>query len=120
MFWRRLVAWPPAEHAADDPATRVVEVLRHVALLMADEAEFAGAVTNALLGRDTDVEVLRQRIGCDIRDRLAAALGPGTDRDVVGSLEMLYSGALVRTAMGGASYGDIADRLEKAARLMLD
>ncbi|MDF2829758.1 MAG: transcriptional regulator, partial [Mycobacterium sp.] len=72
-----------------------------------------------LLGRDPDVDVLRQRIGRDIRDRLAAALAPNTDPEVVDSLEMLYSGALVRAGMGQASYADIARRLEKSARLML-
>ena len=94
-------------------------MLRHIALLVADEPEFACAVTNALLGRDPDVEVLRQRIGRDIRDRLSAALGSDIDPDIVDSLEMLYSGALVRAGMGYASYADIAHRLEKSARLML-
>lgn len=119
VFWRRLVAAPPAPHHSDDQATRVTEVLRHVALLVADEPEFAGAVTNALLGRDPDVEVLRQRIGLEIRDRLSAALGPDVDPDVIDSLELLYSGALVRAGMGYASYEEIAERLEKSARLML-
>jgi TetR/AcrR family transcriptional regulator, cholesterol catabolism regulator len=97
----------------------VTEVLRHIALLVIDEPEFAGAVTNALLGRDPDVEVLRQRIAHDIRSRLAAALGPDVDDDVIESLEMLYSGALVRAGMGFTSYDEIAERLEKSARLML-
>lgn len=119
VFWRRLVAAPPAPHASEDPASRVTDVLNHIALLVADEPEFAGAVTTALLGRDPDVEALRQRIGRDIRDRLTAALGPDTDPDVVDTLEMLYSGALVRAGMGYATYADIARRLEKSARLML-
>lgn len=119
VFWRRLAAAAPAAHESDDPATRVVEVLRHIALLVADEPEFAGAVTTALLGHDPDVEVLRGRIGRDIRDRLAVALGGDTDPDVVDSLEMLYSGALVRAGMGYASYAEIAERLEKSARLLL-
>ncbi|MGB8403388.1 MAG: TetR family transcriptional regulator [Mycobacterium sp.] len=119
VFWRRLVSAPPAPHQSDEQATRVTEVLRHIALLVADEPEFAGAVTNALLGRDPDVEVLRQRIGREIRDRLAAALGSDIDADVIDSLEMLYSGALVRAGMGYASYEEIAARLEKSARLML-
>ena len=72
-----------------------------------------------IVGRDPDVEVLRQRIGRDIRGRLSAALGPGVDPDVIDSLEMLYSGALVRAGMGYAAYEDIAARLEKSARLML-
>jgi TetR/AcrR family transcriptional regulator, cholesterol catabolism regulator len=119
VFWRRLASAPPASHDTDDRATRVVEVLKHISLLVADDPEFAGAVTTALLGRDPDVEELRQRIGRDIRERLGAALGPDTDPDVIDSLEMLYSGALVRAGMGYASYQQIAQRLEKSARLML-
>jgi TetR/AcrR family transcriptional regulator, cholesterol catabolism regulator len=119
VFWRRLAAAPPAAHDSADPAARVIDVLHHIALLVADEPEFAGAVTNALLGRDPDVEVLRQRIGVEIHERLVAALGSDTDADVIESLEMLYSGALVRAGMGYVSYEDIARRLEKAARLML-
>jgi TetR/AcrR family transcriptional regulator, cholesterol catabolism regulator len=119
VFWRRLTAAPPVPHDSADAASRVVDVLSHIALLVADEPEFAGAVTNALLGRDPDVEVLRQRIGRDIRDRLTSALAPNSDPDVVDTLEMLYSGALVRVGMGYASYADIARRLEKSARLML-
>jgi AcrR family transcriptional regulator len=119
VFWRRLAAAPPAGHGSTDPATRVIDVLHHIALLVADEPEFAGAVTSALLGRDPDVEVLRQRIGRDIRGRLAAALGTNVDPDVIDTLEMLYSGALVRAGMGYASYADIARRLEKSARLIL-
>lgn len=119
VFWRRLAAAPPADHKSDDPATRVIEVLRHIALLVADEPEFAGAVTTALLGRDPDVEVLRQRIGRDIRDRLLAALGPQTDYDVIEALELLYIGVLVWVGMGYSSQEDMTRRLEKSARLIL-
>ncbi|MDZ4270894.1 MAG: TetR family transcriptional regulator [Mycobacterium sp.] len=119
VFWRRLASSPRTTHETGDPATKVIEVLGHISLLVADEPEFAGAVTTALLGKDPDVEVLRLRIGRDIRDRLSDALGPDTDPDVIDSLEMLYSGALVRAGMGYASYREIADRLEKSARLML-
>ncbi|AMO58973.1 transcriptional regulator [Mycolicibacterium phlei] len=119
VFWRRLASSPAAEHTSSDPATRVVEVLRHIALLVADEPEFAGAVTTALLGRDPDVEVLRARIGLDIRARLASALGPDVDEDVIDALELLNAGALVRAGMGSASYAEIAERLEKAARQIL-
>lgn len=120
VFWRRLAGAPPAPHDSADRATRVVDVLQHISLLVADEPEFAGAVTNALLGKDPDVEVLRHRIGRDIRERLSNALGPDTDPDVIDTLEMLYSGALVRAGMGYASYEQIAQRLEKSARLILD
>jgi hypothetical protein len=55
----------------------------------------------------------------DIHDRLVAALGSDRDPDVIESLELLYAGALVRAGMGYGSYAEIADRLEKSARLML-
>lgn len=119
VFWRRLNAAPPVEHETSDPATRAIEVLQHVSLLVADDREFAGAVTNALLGRDPDVEVLRQRIAHDIHDRLTAALGPDVDPDVIDTLELVYSGALVRVGMGYATYEDISRRLEASARLLL-
>ena len=119
VFWRRLAGAPPTTDDSDDAANRVIDVLRHIALLVADEPEFAGAVTSALLGKDPDVEVLRLRIGRDIHDRLVAALGSERDQDVIESLELLYAGALVRAGMGYGSYADIADRLEKSARLML-
>src|SRR3954453_22997656 len=55
VFWRRLAEAPAPPHGSDDGARRAVDVLPHTAVLMADEPEFAGAVTNALLGRDPDV-----------------------------------------------------------------
>ena len=63
--------------------------------------------------------MLRLRIGRVIRDRLAEAVGADADPGVVDTLELLYSGALVRAGMGYASYDEIARRLETAARLLL-
>ena len=119
VFWRRLSAAPPVAHESADPATRVVDVLQHIASLVADEPEFAGAVTNALLGKDPDVDALRQRIGADIRSRLVAALGPEVNLDVIEALELLYTGTLVWAGMGYETYAAISQRLEKSARLVL-
>ena len=94
-------------------------MLRHIALLVADDAELAGAVTSALLGKDPDVEQLRVQVGREINKRLTAALGPDADPGVAESLEVLYAGALVRAGMGYASYQQIADLLERSARLLL-
>jgi AcrR family transcriptional regulator len=120
VFWRRLAESPPAAHESADPATRVLEVLEHIASLVAGEPEFAGAVTNALLGKDPDVDVLRGRIGADIRARLVAALGSAVDADVIEALELLYAGTLVWAGMGYEAYPDISRRLVKSARLILN
>ncbi|QEN14443.1 TetR family transcriptional regulator [Mycolicibacterium sp. ELW1] len=121
VFWRRLASTPAPPDDSPDPVDRVVGVLRHIALLVADEPELAGAVTTALLGKDPDVEHLRFRIGREIHQRLCTALGPqgDSDADVIESLEQLYAGALVRAGMGYASYTEIASRLEASARLLL-
>ncbi|MCV7343972.1 TetR family transcriptional regulator [Mycolicibacterium rhodesiae] len=121
VFWRRLASTPAPPDDSPDPVDRVVGVLRHIALLVADEPELAGAVTTALLGKDPDVEHLRFRIGREIHQRLSTALGTqcDSDADVIESLEQLYAGALVRAGMGYASYTEIASRLEASARLLL-
>ncbi|MFL0578014.1 TetR/AcrR family transcriptional regulator [Dietzia sp. 179-F 9C3 NHS] len=119
VFWRRLVDHAPEAPEAGTTADRVVTVLRGVALLMAGEPELASAVTAALLGDDPEVSHLRVRIGADIRRRIVAALGPEVDDEVVGALEMVYAGALVRAGMGYGTYADMADSIESAARLIL-
>jgi TetR/AcrR family transcriptional regulator, cholesterol catabolism regulator len=122
VFWRRLASSvPPAENITGKPIERVIAVLRHIALLVADEPELAGAVTNALLGRDPDVQHLRDRIAREIRRRLVDAVG-GTDKrsdpNLVEALELLYTGALVHAGMGYVTYQEIADRLERSVRLL--
>lgn len=119
VFWRRLASSTPPGDVEGPPVERVVGVLRHIALLVADEPEFAGAVTNALLGRDPDVEHLRDRIAREIRERLVAAVGAGANSALVEALELLYTGALVHAGMGYVTYSEIADRLERSARLLL-
>ena len=118
VFWRRLASSTPPAAAKQPPVERVIAVLRHIALLVADEPELAGAVTNALLGRDPDVEHLRDRIAREIRRRLVDAVGAEGDRGLVEALEMLYTGALVHAAIGYVTYDEIADRLERSARLL--
>jgi TetR/AcrR family transcriptional regulator, cholesterol catabolism regulator len=119
VFWRRLASAPSPVTDSPDASTRVIAVLRHLAVLVADEPEFGGAVTTALLGRNPDVQHLQARIGRELRDRLAAALGSSAPPDVVELLLMLWAGALVYAGMGYATYAEIADRLEKSARLIL-
>lgn len=119
VFWRRLASSPVPPTDSPNSTVRVIAVLREIALLVADEPAVAGAVTNALLGKDPEVEHLRLRIGREINQRLVMALGPAQTPDLVESLELLYAGALVRAGMGYASYAEIADRLEASARLLL-
>ncbi|MFD6391118.1 TetR/AcrR family transcriptional regulator [Nocardia sp. NPDC060259] len=119
IFWRRLLASRSPASEDPDSTVRVLAELRNIALLVADEQELSGAVTSSLLGGDPDVEHLRTRIGIEIRGRIARALGPEADEEVIEWLEMIYAGALVRAGMGYESYSKIADRIERAALRIL-
>ncbi|MEV5831988.1 TetR/AcrR family transcriptional regulator [Nocardia sp. NPDC052112] len=118
VYWRRLIATPPLETSDEDPATRVVAVLRQVSMLVANEPALASAVSNALLGDDPDVQHLRVRIGREIRSRLADALG-SHDSERLSMLELLYAGALLQAGMGLLSYEEGADLLAISARRLL-
>ncbi|MGW4634483.1 TetR/AcrR family transcriptional regulator [Nocardia sp. NPDC004415] len=118
VYWRRLAALPTPAESGEDPATRVVAVLREVSMLVADEPALAGAVSSALLGDDPDVRHLRLRIGKEIRRRLGDALG-APDPERLAALELLYSGALLQGGMGLLSYAQVADLLATCARRLL-
>ncbi|OBF69543.1 TetR family transcriptional regulator [Mycobacterium sp. 852002-51971_SCH5477799-a] len=105
----------------DPMPARVDKVLRHLALVVADEPEVGAACTTALLGGGTDpaVGAVRDRIGAEIHRRIASAIGPGADPNTVAALEMAFFGALVQAASGQFTYHQIADRLAYVVSLIL-
>ena len=119
VFWRRLKALP---HATVDgrvaPPKRVGAMLRDVAMLVGNEPELSAACTIALLVDEPAVKRLRDRIGGNIHQRLLEALGDD-DPEIIGALELAYSGAMLQTGTGHLSYDDLGDRLAGAANLIL-
>ncbi|MFM1727545.1 helix-turn-helix domain-containing protein [Prescottella soli] len=120
VFWRRLSRSPRPASDGLDRTGRVVAVLRGITLLLADEPGLSGAVTNALLGGDPDVEHLRVRIGIEIRGRLEEALGEPGDPEILETLDILYAGALLRAGIGYGTYEDLAGSLERSATMILE
>ncbi|ORA08857.1 TetR/AcrR family transcriptional regulator [Mycobacterium arosiense] len=117
-----LVRQVPFFTDVNDPMPeRVDKVLRHLALVVADEPEVGAACTTALLGGGTDpaVGAARDRIGAEIHRRIAAAIGPGADPNMVAALEMMFFGALVQAASGQFTYHQIADQLAYVVSLIL-
>jgi hypothetical protein len=97
----------------------VIAVFTDLVEFIKDEPELAAAVTSALLGTDPDVRELRTLIGSEINNRLAAALGPEADPEVLAVLNMIWSGALLQVGMGHARVERMGDRLAGATRLVL-
>lgn len=117
-LWRRLRALPAAADSGS-ALERVTAELRGLGSFMADDPALSAACTVALLGSGPDVMALRARIGLEIHNRLRRALGPDGDRAALRVLELAYTGAMLSTGMGHLSFGDVADELTKAARLVL-
>lgn len=101
--------------------SRVSQALRHLALVVADEPEVAGACTAALLsgGGDPAVRTVRDRIGAEIHRRITSAIGPDADARTISALEMTFFGALVNAGSGAFTYDQITDRLAYAVGLIL-
>jgi hypothetical protein len=64
------------------------------------------------------VKHLRDRIGNQIHQRLAAAVGPGVDPMVVRVLQTSFSGALLAAGTGHMSSMDIPEFVAAAATLL--
>lgn len=103
----------------DTRLSRVLQTLRNLALVVADEPEVAAACTTALLSTDAAVAPVREQIGAEIHKRIKSALGPGADARTISALEMSYFGALVHAGSGVLTYRQIADRLGYVVGLIL-
>ncbi|HVT64403.1 MAG TPA: helix-turn-helix domain-containing protein [Mycobacteriales bacterium] len=120
VFWRRLAALDePQSTGRQSPAERVSAAVRDVALLVADEPELAAAITTALLAHDSDVQVVRDKIGAAIAARLGSAIGAGAGPGVVQIMTFTFIGALLSAGMGYATYAALPDVMGEAAGLML-
>ena len=98
---------------------RVTAQLRELALLVADEPELAAAATTALMGDEPEVRVVRDKIGLEVRRRIASALGPGAWPEVLTTLEMIFYGALVQAGTKSLTYYQMADRLDSVIALIM-
>ncbi|MBV9640679.1 MAG: TetR/AcrR family transcriptional regulator [Mycobacteriaceae bacterium] len=99
---------------------RVTAQLRELALLVADEPELAAAATTALMGDEPEVRQVRDKIGLEVRRRIASALGPGAWPDVLSTLEMIFYGALVQAGTQLVTYYQMADRLDSVIALIME
>jgi AcrR family transcriptional regulator len=120
VFWRRLAGLAQPVPGRRQPVSdRVADAVRDVALLVADEPELAAGITTALLAHDSDVKVVRDRIGAAISARLADAIGPAPDPSVLQILTFTFIGALLSAGMGYATYAALPDVMAEAADRML-
>ena len=80
--------------------TRLKKQVRELIMLVADSPTPADACTTAVMTDDEAVDDVRRQIAGEVGRRIASSLGPGFSRDVVGVLQMLFSGAAERAERG--------------------
>ncbi|UXA09265.1 TetR/AcrR family transcriptional regulator [Mycobacterium sp. SMC-2] len=103
----------------DDAETRVKAQLRELVLLVADTPYLAHACTTAIMADDVAMDDIRARIAVEVSRRITASLGPGAPPDVVATLHMVFSGALMHARSTPGGYRAIADRLDNAVSLIM-
>ncbi|CAI9400613.1 putative HTH-type transcriptional regulator [Nocardioides sp. T2.26MG-1] len=119
LFWRFLLEDADAEPADADAVSRVQSVTRRLGERLAGAPELAAAVTPALLGADPEVDELRLRIGAELLRRFRVALGDDAEPDVLETLALAFSGALLQAGMGLMTYAEMADRLDAVVAVVM-
>jgi AcrR family transcriptional regulator len=119
IFWRRLQtrSTTPIDRRKS-AADRVAAVTRDLAMLVADEPALAAAVTTALLAHEPDVKRLRDQAGAVFVQRLTDALGKDATPELVDSLSLALTGAMLMAGMGNLEYAALPDHMGDAATLM--
>jgi AcrR family transcriptional regulator len=120
LFWRYLAEDRDTRPEGKTPTARVQSVTRRLAARLARSPELAAAVTPALLGTDPDVERLRLRIGGEFVDMFSAAVGDDARPEVVETLTLAFSGALLQAGMGLMTYTEMGERLDAVVAVIME
>jgi AcrR family transcriptional regulator len=118
LFWRFLVEDSDREPQGADIVARVRSVTRNLSRRLAGAPELAAAVTPALLGDDPEVDELRLRIGAELVRRFRVAAGDA-DPELVETLGLAFSGALLQAGMGLMTYTEMGARLDAVVAVIM-
>ena len=120
LFWRYLAEDRDHRPTGETATARVQSVTHRLAQRLAQSPELAAAVTSALLGTDPDVERLRLRIGGEFVDMFTVALGDDARPEVVETLTLAFSGALLQAGMGLMTYTEMGERLDSVVAVIME
>lgn len=119
LFLRHVVEQDRPRPVGADPLARVRSVTRHIASRLAAAPEVAAGATMALLTNDLDVQRLRLRAGAEFYAAFAEAVGDDPDPDLLESLVLAFSGALLQAGMGLMTYTEMGERLDRAVAVIM-
>jgi AcrR family transcriptional regulator len=119
LFWRHLSKNPSVVSTARSATTRLQELVRFMAGVLAGSPQMAEAATRALLGSDPDVDRLRATIGLGYTERFRQALLPIEDDEVLEALTLAFSGAMLQAGMGFYTYSEMGARLDAVVAVIM-
>jgi AcrR family transcriptional regulator len=99
---------------------RVAAQLSQMMLVVAEEPAIAAACAAVFLDSGPTADRAHEQIGVQIHRLISAAVGPGSWPEVITTLELVFSGALIQAAAGTMTFQQAADRVETAVSLILE
>ena len=100
--------------------TRVAAQLSQMMSMIGEEPAVATACGAVVLSSGPTADSARERIGQEIHRLIASAVGPGSWPEVITTLELVFSGALIQAAAGAMTFERAADRVQTAVSLILE
>lgn len=117
---RRIRGVALSTDASHGSLTRVAEQLSHMMLVVAEEPAIASACAAVFLDSGPTADRAREQIGLEIHRLIASAVGPGSWPEVIATLELVFSGALIQAAAGTMTFQRAAERVETAVGFILE
>ncbi len=119
LHWRQISAMPTPEVSDDESFVgRVRAAFEGPAGGLAADPVLSRAVFMAIIADEPEVRRLRGAVGAALVNRLRTALGPFDDPELVSTLFLVYSGAMMLAGTGNQDFLAVIPRIESVARLI--
>jgi len=119
LHWRQTQAMPAPEVPTDESFVgRVRAAFEGPAGALAADPMLSRAVFMAIIADEPEVRRLRSAVGAELVGRLRVALGPFDDPELVSTLFLAYSGAMMLVGTGTRDFLEVIPRIETVATLI--
>lgn len=121
LFWRVIEQQGVIELTGPTPMSRLQELVRHLADIVAGVPELTAAVHKALLAGDPEVHRVRADIGMWCTRQFHDAVGNDArlPPQIVMTLSFAMTGALLQSGMGAFGYDELGDHLVDAVAVIM-
>lgn len=119
IYLRRIRGVALCTTAPHGSIEQVAAQLSRIMLAVAEEPAVATACAAVFLGNSQTASRAQENVTSEIHRLIATAVGPGSWPEVVTTLELIFSGALIQAAAGTMTFQRAAERVETAVSLII-